>query len=254
MSGTVQKEPRPAEPPAAKPAPELPDPWPLPSNQEIKKEATPFSDPDWRVRIYTWAGFALRLLLIAATVITAMQYFTVREEKRVERTFELVSLWEQPKYQEAQAALDERLAPLARNADAMLGADATAAERQVAARQVGEAVMSEAGGAMPLPEFERRFGDIVYFLNRVAFCVDGGLCSREVTDAYFRDYAVSFWTYFSGYAGKRRAVSPNYARPLEDYATGRGTRGWLPFWPFAASTRDEAPSSMPTGTPAGASG
>lgn len=246
MSETAPKEPRPAAPPlAAKPAPELPDPWPVPGSHEIKRESTPFSDPDWRVRVYTWSGFGLRLLIIVATLITAAQYFTVREEKRVERTFELVSLWEQPKYQDAQRALDDRLTPLARDANAMLGADAAPAERQVAARRVGEAVMSEAGGPMPLPEFERHFGDIVYFLNRVAFCVEGGLCSREVTDAYFRDYAVSFWAYFSGYAAKRRAVSPNYARPLEDYATGKAEPGWLPFWPFAASARDEATPGTP---------
>lgn len=252
MSEAAQKEARPvapAEPPAVQPAPELPDPWPVPSSQEIKRETTPFSDPDWRVRVYSWSGFGLRLLIILATVITALQYFTVREEKRVERAFELVTLWEQPKYQDAQRALDERLAPLVQSAGAVLGADASPAERQVAARQVGEAAMREGGGAMPLAEFERHFGDIVYFLNRVAFCVEEGLCSRAVTDAYFRDFAVSFWSYFSGYAAKRRAVSANYARPLEDYATGKAESGWLSFWPFAASARGEAPAGPRAGTP-----
>lgn len=229
-----------AAPPAPpKRAPELPDPWPVPSNQEIKREASPFGDPDWRVRLYSWCGFVLRLLVIAATVVTAMQYFAAREEKRVERALDLVTLWEQPPYQEAQKALDARLAPLRREAGAMLGDTPDRTDLEVVSKRIGLAAMKEGGGAQPLPDFQEQFGRILYFLNRLAFCVEGNLCSRAVADAYFRDYAESFWLYFSGYILDQRRTSPNYGRPLDSYLHA-APRGFFDFLPALPATPSDA--------------
>ena len=78
--------------------------------------------------------------------------------------------------------------------------------------------MTADGGSKPIEDFTADFDRIVYFLNRVSFCVEGGLCSRKVADAYFRDYAVSFWSYFAGYVEKqRKAGSTTYALPIENY-------------------------------------
>lgn len=217
--------PRPAfaEPLPAKRAPELPDPLPVPGTHDIKKEVSPFDDADWRMRLYTWCGFLLRLLLIAGAVVTAMQYFAAREEKRVEHTLELVTLWEEPQYQEAQRALDARLAPLLAQAAAMVTPDTGPADLQLIYKKIGQAAMTPAGGAMPLGEFKAHLDGIVYFLNRLSFCVEGNICSRAVADAYFRDFAESFWRYFSGYVGSvRKQTSPNYAKPIEDYVNANG--------------------------------
>lgn len=223
-------------PAPARAARDLPDPLPVPSAQEIKKEASPFNDPDWRVRLYTWCGFGLRVLLIIGAVVTALEYFAAREEKRVEHTLDLVTLWEGERYQEAQAALDARLQPLRENAVAMLGSDPARADLELLYKRIGEQAMTEAGGSQPLPEFRDAFGRIVYFLNRLAFCVEGNLCSRDVADAYFRDFAESFWIYFSGYILDERKTSPNYAKPLEDYVKSTGGRGLLWFLPAAPAT------------------
>ena len=64
--------------------------------------------------------------------------------------------------------------------------------------------MNADGGVMPLPEFQDQFDRLVYFLNRVSFCVEGNLCDRDIADAYFQDYANSFWRYFRGYVEKQR--------------------------------------------------
>ncbi|TGQ96343.1 hypothetical protein EN847_33720, partial [Mesorhizobium sp. M1C.F.Ca.ET.204.01.1.1] len=85
-------------------------------------------------------------------------------------------------------------------------------------QRIGIEAMSASGGDMPLADFGENFDRIVYFLNRLSFCVDGDLCSRKVTDAYFRDYAVSFWSYFAGYIDKqRKAGSANFASAIETY-------------------------------------
>ena len=71
-----------------------------------------------------------------------------------------------------------------------------------------------------LADFTADFDKIVYFLNRLSFCVDGGLCSRKMADAYFRDYAASFWAYFAGYIDKqRKAGTPTYALAIEKYVS-----------------------------------
>mgnify|MGYP000107773159 CR=1 FL=1 len=61
-------------------------------------------------------------------------------------------------------------------------------------------------------------GRVLYFLNRVSSCTTANLCSKAVTDEYFRDYAQTFWGYFSGYIrSQRRAGSTTLAESLEKY-------------------------------------
>ena len=71
---------------------------------------------------------------------------------------------------------------------------------------------------MPLADFEERFDRIVYFLSRVASCVEGNLCDRAVADEFFLDYARSFWRFFSDWIVKERERgSPNLAITVENY-------------------------------------
>ncbi|HTV68493.1 MAG TPA: hypothetical protein VMF90_08155, partial [Rhizobiaceae bacterium] len=71
-----------------------------------------FVGGDWRVSANAWAGFGLRVLLILGSLFTVFQYLAAREEKRVERTLEIVEMWERPEFQEAQRAVKVRLADL----------------------------------------------------------------------------------------------------------------------------------------------
>ncbi len=209
-----------AEKPAAKKTtlPETTEGHPWPSNHEIKKESNPFTDRDWRMLVYAWFGLLVRLIIVFGALFSVYQFLAAREEKRVERSLALVELWETPDYQAAQRAVKTRLADLNAKYANLLPANPSATERAVYVERIGIEALNETGGAMPLPEFQDQFDRIVYFLNRMAFCVEGDLCSADVVDAYFRDYAVSFWGYFSGYVEKqRRAGTSNYARPIEAY-------------------------------------
>jgi hypothetical protein len=141
-----------------------------------------------------------------------------RQELRVERTLQLVELWERSEYQDAQKALKSRLTGLFQRNPNPFGADATQKELDVYYEKIGLAALSPDGGEMPLPEFQDNFDRLVYFLNRVSFCVDGNICDRDVADAYFRDYAASFWRYFRGYAEKQRTQgAATYAIAIEKY-------------------------------------
>ena len=187
---------------------------------EVRRESNPFTDGDWRMLSYAWSGFALRILLVLGTVFSVVQYLQAREEKRVERTLELVELWDRPEYQDAQRALKRRLTELNTRFAGDLGRSATPKELALFQERIGIEAMKAEGGAMPPEAFREAFDRIVYFLNRVSFCVDGGLCSQDVAEAYFRDYAQSFWSYFAGHVRQeRRRGSPNFARPIEDYVT-----------------------------------
>ncbi|AZO45398.1 hypothetical protein EJ076_32005 [Mesorhizobium sp. M7D.F.Ca.US.005.01.1.1] len=209
----------PAKAPAGKPAlPETTEGFPWPSSHEIKKESNPFTDRDWRMLIYAWSGLAVRLAIIFTLMFSIYQFLANQEQKRVEQTMSLVELWENKDYQQAQRALKDRLTALNAKYDNLLSANPSPTEEQVFRQRIGIEAMTASGGDMPLADFSENFDRIVYFLNRLSFCVDGDLCSRKVTDAYFRDYAVSFWSYFAGYIDKqRKAGSPTFASAIEVY-------------------------------------
>lgn len=194
------------------------DPLPEPSPQEVKKETNPFTDNDLRMRSYAWAGYALRLMLIIGAFFSIFQYLAQRQERRVERTMQLVELWEQKDYQEAQQSLKRRLVDLNTKYAGLLGAQPSDKELAVYNRRIGMEALTENGGADPLPEFQAHFDRIIYFLNRVSACSTANICAPEVADQYFRDFAKSFWGYFAGYINRQRqAGSVSYAKPLEDY-------------------------------------
>ena len=177
-----------------------------------------FIGRDWRVSANAWAGFGLRILLIAGTLFTVYQYLAARYEMRVDRTLKLVELWEQDRYQDAQKAMRARLAALNEKYSDLLGKNPSQPAMDVYYSRIGLEALKAEGGDMPLPEFQDRFDRIVYFLNRVSFCVDGNLCDRDITDSYFQDYARSFWRYFHGYVEKqRRAGTTTYAAAIEKY-------------------------------------
>jgi hypothetical protein len=160
----------------------------------------------------------VRLLLVVGGLFSAYQYLENKEEKRVERTLQLVDAWERDEYQDAQRAVSERLDALNAKYASLLGARPSAAERAVYLERIGVEAMTADGGEMPLADFRAAFGRVLYFLNRVAFCVDGNLCSRQMADGYFGDYALSFWQYFKGYVAQERETgTANLAAPLEAY-------------------------------------
>lgn len=197
--------------------PETLEGMPETSTQEVKPESNPFTSQDWRMLLYAWAGLGVRILLVAGAAFSAWQYLEAREEKRVERTLQLVELWERSEYQEAQQAIAARLEALNAKYAGLLGADASAADRAVYAERLGIEAMTQEGGDMPLPEFRQQFDRMLYFLNRMAYCVDGNLCSRHMVDGYFGDFALSFWDYFRGHVAQERKSTPNFAAPLEAY-------------------------------------
>lgn len=177
-----------------------------------------FIGGDWRVSANAWAGFGLRLLLICGTVFSVFQYLMARQEMRVERTLQLVELWERQEYQDAQKAVKNRLAGLIEKNPNPFGADPTETQKAIYFSKIGLEALSPDGGEMPLLEFQDRFDRVVYFLNRVSFCVDGNLCDRDIADTYFQDYAKSFWRYFHGYIDKQRKEgSTTYAAAIEKY-------------------------------------
>lgn len=184
-------------------------------------ENNPFRSRDWRVWTYAWSGFAVRLLIVVGGIFSVLQYLDTREENRVERTLQLIELWEQPEFQAAQQAISVRLDALNAQFGELLDRNATAEERAVYFDRIGAAAMQADGGTMPVEEFRAHFDRMLYFLNRMAFCVDGNLCSKRVVDGYFGDFAKSFWTYFGGYIEEQRGgIAPNYGAPLEQYVAG----------------------------------
>jgi uncharacterized protein YdhG (YjbR/CyaY superfamily) len=221
-AGTAQPTAAGGVPPTKKkvPLPETTEGLPWPSNHEIKKESNPFTERDWRMWLYAWSGLLVRFTIILGAIFTVYQFLATREQARVQRTLELVELWEKAEYQDAQRALKQRLSALNEEYASLLGTNPSEKELSVYYDRIGVEALTESGGAMPLAEFSEQFDRIVYFLNRVSFCVEGAICSEQIADAYFRDYAASFWQYFAGYITRqRKAGASSYAKPIENYLT-----------------------------------
>lgn len=224
MSAAKASSPKPAKPPAKKTLPETAEGLPWVSTQEIKKESNPFTERDWRMLVYAWMGMAVRVVVVFGALFTVYQFLSAQEQARVQRSFEMVEMWERPEYQAAQRALRGRIDALTARYATILGDQPTPNARSVVMRKIGQEAMTAEGGSQPAAQFQEDFDRVVYFLNRVAFCVESKLCSREVIDAYFNDYARSFWTYFSGYVeAQRKTVSPSYGKPIETYVLGQVT-------------------------------
>jgi hypothetical protein len=184
------------------------------------KKETPFTDSDWRIRVDAWAGLFVRIGLVVGAIFSVYQYLAQREEQRVAQTMRMVELWDQGDYQEAQRSIKARLGELNEKYRNLLGDKPTQTEQAIYRQRIGIQAMTPEGGSKPLADFTADFDRIVYFLNRLSFCVEGGLCSRKMADAYFRDYAVSFWSYFAGYIDKqRKAGASTYAMPIEKYVS-----------------------------------
>ncbi|MGB3500466.1 MAG: hypothetical protein WBA44_02505 [Mesorhizobium sp.] len=191
---------------------------PGPNVQDPKEEPNPFKAKDWRLFTFAWSGFALRLLLCIGAVFSAAQFLQTRSEKRVERTLDLVSLWEGDDFQAAQSALKRRLGELNRQSSSLVTPQTTPDQMDVIMASIGNQAMTDQGGVMPLADFQDQFDRVVYFLSRVSSCVKGNLCDRDVADEYFLDYASSFWRFFGDWIGKQRERgSPNLAAGIEAY-------------------------------------
>ncbi len=203
--------------------PETTEGLPWPSNHEIKKESNPFTDRDWRMLAYAWTGLLVRIVIIFGAIFTVVQFLANREQASVQRSFELVELWERSEYQAAQKALTDRLVGLNEIFGKDFPKNPTPAETEFYFRKLGDAALTANGGTMPLAEFQEHFDRIVYFLNRVAFCVTEDICSPKVADAYFKDFAVSFWQYFSGHVERqRKGGATSYAQAIEAYVKRGG--------------------------------
>src|SRR6185369_7040789 len=125
-------------------------------------------------------------------------------------------LWDQDKYQEAAKAVKTRLAELVKENPNPFGANPSQKDLAFYYAKIGEQALDPSGGAPA--DFQEQFDRLVYFLNRVSFCVDRDICDRDIAENYFQDYANSFWRYFRGYAEKRRKQGePTYAVAIEKY-------------------------------------
>ena len=191
---------------------------PLPNTQEPKDEPNPFKATDWRLFVFAWSGFALRVLLCVGAVFSAVQFLQSRQDKRVERTLALVELWEKPEYQEAQNALKRRLGELNRQSAGLVTPQTSPEQMDIIMASIGSKAMTDEGGTMPLADFQEQFDRIVYFLSRLASCVNTKLCDRAVADEFFLDYARSFWRFFSTHIERqRRSSSATLAVGIETY-------------------------------------
>ena len=113
---------------------------------EIKKESNPFTEGDWHMIVYAWFGLAVRVVLVVGAVFSVYQFLVAREETRIQRALEMVQLWEQPEYQEAQRAVKKRIDALNTKYADLLADQQTASTRSILRKKIGLEAMTPNGG------------------------------------------------------------------------------------------------------------
>ena len=96
--------------------------------------------------------------------------------------------------------------------------------------RIGIEAMTPEGGDMPLADFQEHFDrDRLFPQPRCPSASKASSVRNRCADAYFRDYAVSFWSYFCRLCQtkQRKAGSSTFAMPIETYvrqaAAGSGS-------------------------------
>lgn len=160
-------------------------------------------------------GMAVRTVVIIGGVLTYIQYSHSVKREQIQRSFELVDLWQGEKMQSSQNALQTEILKLARDAKSLSESSGNSLDPAFTQKVVADRLWDEiaAGG-----ELSTAFFDVLFFLNRASYCATSDLCDKPVIDDFFKDYAKQFWSYFGENLERSRATDTH---PIKTYLEGR---------------------------------
>lgn len=166
--------------------------------------------PSRTARFNAAINFVVRVGFLGGLLFTGYQYIDSLRRERVERSFELVDLWESERIQGAQRTLESKLSKLQSETTKVFGAKPTAEDLKFAEKVIGDAVFEQ---TKTDDELRNDFSTMLYFLNRVSYCATEGLCEASVVNDFFEDYAKQFWNYF----GETFARGVDGTHPIKKY-------------------------------------
>lgn len=145
---------------------------------------------------------------VSSFVFGVVQYTQALEEKRAERTLELVKEWRGDGYRDSFNLLAETTA-------AQMTANITEAEiafldgndeaREKVAAKLANLVLAEE------PDASDALDEVVYFFNLLGLCVEANMCSEATAAGFFDNTLIDFHSIYEAPIDARRETLPDYA-------------------------------------------
>lgn len=161
-----------------------------------------------------WANLAIKVSVIFGLFFSGFQYWKSVEREKIQRSFELVDLWQTDRIQKSFTVLKARLQEQ-QNEALRLMPNMTPQQAETAQKVIGAKIVSMTDTD---PTVDEALSTMVYFLNRVANCANTNLCQVSVLDDFFFDYSKQF---FLTFGSEIMSGSKMDARPIDKYINYR---------------------------------
>lgn len=164
-----------------------------------------------------WALYAsfITVLGVAMAIVAAgwaiYTYVQEQEARRVEYTLSVIESWEEHGYRLAYGKLRRAHETFT---DAISAAELELAAQNETARAniIGNFIrMVEAD-----PQMDENVGEVMYFFNRLALCLDAGICALSTSRHFFDDTVSTFLEVYGPYIERHRDDFPGRSQTVFD--------------------------------------
>lgn len=154
-----------------------------------------------------WFDIAAKIGAAVAALFVLWEYNGLQRDNRVARTMEFIERFEQGPTGDAQRRITLALRESEQAVTDLYAGDLSSSEAQRAHRDLVEFLAYESNGGQGVAA---DVDAVVSFLDRVAICVQRGLCERALALEVFGEYTGSLLSNFAPYVEDRRRLAPSY--------------------------------------------
>jgi len=161
--------------------------------------------------LFDWTEFGLKVIVIIGGIVTFFQYFEAKEKDKVKQTMEHVQVFSSSSLLESRLTLNEIWLPY-QTIFYQISQQTVASEED----------KMKIRGKIVLPVIEQNnvFKELILlvdFFTNVQICVQHEICDRQVAEAFFGDYARSFYRLHQPWIRVQRQAIPSFACHLEAF-------------------------------------
>lgn len=158
------------------------------------------------------------IVVTAAACLAVWQYFESNRNKRLARSWDIMSEWKDSQERAAYARLGSAIKVYIADNVGALPSGLTDDQVRGAKNNIGQRMVAswEANPASYPGDWEADLREVIDFYNEIEFCVASHFCDAPLLAAYFSAEIRGVWDYFEPYALDQRATFfPQFAVATE---------------------------------------
>lgn len=189
---------------------------------KTRRPVEPAKDGADRSSLLTRAEQVMRIAasigVATAAMVAVSEYISANDDKRAERSLEIVRDWQTGahtnRYTAVQEFVEAKVTEPALQASLAQLSDAALADAQSNLGKAWTAALRSSSDPADRA-IERDIDRLMLFFAQMQICVKAELCDEVVLKAYFDLEVSTFWRYFSGYAELRQEANyEGYGEPV----------------------------------------